>query len=63
MSKHTPGPLNAHLITYAPELLKACRHAHVYLVQSNDPEKRELADELWAAIIKAEGRDAKTLKG
>jgi hypothetical protein len=38
------------LLAAHSELLAAARHAHTYLVQSNDPDKRELADELWAAM-------------
>lgn len=34
--------------------MAAARHAHIYLMQSDDPDKRELADEPWAAIKESE---------
>ncbi len=44
---------NAHLISAAPNLLKACRAADAYLAAIGDPERGATRSKLRAAIAKA----------
>lgn len=48
---------NARLIAAAPDLYRALELAHRVFIQSNDltPDDREMLDEMWAALRKADG--------